>query len=110
MKIEVGTEYCTHDGRKARIYSTDNGKNVCSIHGAIWCSENVLWSALSWYTGGFYYESGSLCNSNIVSIWKEPVKPIDKSVILESIATTLELTLDTDFKLKQIADLIRKLK
>lgn len=50
MTYEVGKEYRTRDGQKARVYATD-GRGMFPIHGAIWCGNH--WMAAVWTEAGF---------------------------------------------------------
>lgn len=50
MRFEVGHEYRTRDGRRARVYATDGYGGT--IHGAVWSSVEMGWVAVSWELGG----------------------------------------------------------
>jgi len=49
--IDINKKYRTRDGREVRIYATDKGCGVASVHGAIKCQSNV-WHVYSWSEDG----------------------------------------------------------
>lgn len=53
MKIEMGKQYKTRDGREVRIYATDCGTGVQQVHGAV-KRENGGWYPASWSISGVF--------------------------------------------------------
>ena len=49
--IDKSKTYRTRDGREVRIYATDEGHGVASVHGAIKCKDDV-WHVYSWSEDG----------------------------------------------------------
>lgn len=75
-KIEVGTEYKTRDGRKARIYAVD-GRPMKPVQGAIYT--DGTWDMCEWTLLGKY---GGHEGRDLVSEWTEP-KPRLKAWIID---------------------------
>jgi hypothetical protein len=53
MKVEMGKEYTTRDGRAARIYAADGG-GTYPVHGAI-RADDGSWIGRSWKVNGSCY-------------------------------------------------------
>lgn len=51
MKVEMGKQYRTRDGREVRIYATDGGPNGYRVHGA-WKDDYGYWIMQSWTGNG----------------------------------------------------------
>jgi hypothetical protein len=49
--IDINKKYRTRDGREVRIYATDEGCGVASVHGAIKTKDGV-WHVYSWSEDG----------------------------------------------------------
>ena len=50
--IDINKKYRTRDGREVRIYATDEGCGVASVHGAIKTKDGI-WHVYSWSEDGF---------------------------------------------------------
>ena len=55
--FEVGKEYPTRDGGRARVYATD-GAGLLPIHGAVWHERDKHWRLLAWHLDGCYNIDG----------------------------------------------------
>ncbi len=51
MTIDIKKKYRTRNGREVRIYATDKGFGVASVHGAIKTKEGI-WYVYSWSEDG----------------------------------------------------------
>lgn len=49
--IDINKQYRTRDGREVRIYATNEGCGVASVHGAIKCKDDI-WHVYSWSEDG----------------------------------------------------------
>ena len=49
--IDINKKYRTRDGREVRIYATDEGCGVASVHGAIKTKDGI-WHVYSWSEDG----------------------------------------------------------
>jgi hypothetical protein len=49
--IDINKQYRTRDGREVRIYATDEGCGVASVHGAIKTKDGI-WHVYSWSEDG----------------------------------------------------------
>jgi hypothetical protein len=58
MKIEMGKQYRTGDGREVRIYTTDGG-GIYPVHGAV--LRDGVWSPTSWTGAGKYATLSEAC-------------------------------------------------
>ena len=64
MKVEMGKEYTTRDGRAVRIYAVDGGGQF-PVHGAVRDS-NSTWAAHSWSVAGSWSASHALTDSDLI--------------------------------------------
>lgn len=53
MKVELGKQYRTRDGREVRIYAVD-GLGAREVHGAIY-TPNDGWELRAWFSDGMMY-------------------------------------------------------
>src|ERR1700761_2791277 len=74
MKIEVGKQYKTRNGKRVRIYATDTGSEEQMIHGA-WEYAPGLWFSAGWYEDGSYDSDGESVLDIVDETIAEPAKP-----------------------------------
>ena len=70
MKFEIGKPYKIRDGRKAHIFTLDNGTG--SMFGAIYTAP--YWIPCSWLTSGCFIDSKLENPADLISEWTEQLE------------------------------------
>lgn len=65
MKIELGKQYKTRDGREVRIYATD-GTDDFPVHGAVLTAAG--WKSAFWAKNGGYTRTGDCSTSDLIEV------------------------------------------